>query len=158
MDVGLVWFGMKLYYTQMEQKRENEEFGTLKKMGFGIGLGYLVLGTMDVFIMGPNDKIRKIVWGTGGGKNDDGLLVHSTEFSAVVCCCSLFMAGILLWLGNGVAEMVAKYRSEYLWVSYALYYSIGIFTFLSTAVVCGIRTYNLYQSRRQMPAAASASV
>ncbi|OMO80166.1 hypothetical protein CCACVL1_13139 [Corchorus capsularis] len=145
----------------MEQKpgeNKNYKFGMPKSnlIGFGISVGLVVLVTMKAFIMGPNDEIQEIAWGCGGDTADDGLvLVHTTGFSVVVCCCSLFMAGILLWLGNGVAEMVGKYRSEYLWVPYAAHYSLGFFTFLSTAVVCGIRTYNLNQSRRQMPAAVS---
>ncbi|OMP12145.1 signal transduction histidine kinase, LytS [Corchorus olitorius] len=55
-------------------------------------------------------------------------------------------------------EFAEWIRSEYLWVPYPAHYFIAFFTFLSTAVVFGIRTYNLNQSRRQMPAAASASV
>ncbi|OMO80162.1 hypothetical protein CCACVL1_13142 [Corchorus capsularis] len=156
---GLSWFFLK--GKELEKQQKNEDFGTLSRIGYGMGYAAYLSCIIGALIMkSPNNVIRKIASGADRAEDiEKDYAVHSTWFSAFLCCFSLFWAGSSFWLLNDVTEIVVKYNTKadldrlvgvYF---YTAPYSLGFTTFLSMAIVCVFRTYNLIliNSRQMLP-------
>ncbi|OMO84625.1 hypothetical protein COLO4_21938 [Corchorus olitorius] len=102
------------------------------------------------------DVIKKFAW--GGDRDDEEdiegtnyycVIFHSTGFSAIACCCSLVVFGILLHKLNDVAwELAVNCKEVALhtiisWTFKTCPYSIGVPAFIAMAILFGFRTYNL---------------
>ncbi|OMO80161.1 hypothetical protein CCACVL1_13141 [Corchorus capsularis] len=149
---GSLWCDM--IASKLEKQHNNEDFGKSSIICYGIFFVCYLIGTVAIFIMkSPKDVIRKIASDDShrfeGSQNN--FIVQSTWFTASVSWCSLFLAGMLLWLLNDVADMIVKYKSGVLFsrLIYTAPYSLAVTSFLSLAVVFGFKTY--YLRIHQMP-------
>ncbi|OMP12146.1 hypothetical protein COLO4_03449 [Corchorus olitorius] len=142
---GSLWCDMIAY--KLEKQHNNEDFGKFSIISYGIFFVCYLTGTVAIFIVeSPKDVIRKIAFdGDSVEGSQNNYILHSTWFTASVSWCSLFLAGILLWLLNDVADMIIKYKSSVLFspLIYTAPYSFGVTSFLSVAVVFGFKTYYL---------------
>ncbi|OMO84612.1 hypothetical protein COLO4_21943 [Corchorus olitorius] len=155
--------GVGSYFCSLRVSEKPND-STIVNIAFAFYLFMDVVCIITALSCTPNDVIKKFAL---GGDKEEGIIdheksyyyvvFHSTGFSAIACCCSLLLSGILLYKLNDVARELAgncrkvALHTVFSWTFKTCPYSIGVPAFIVMALLFGFRTYNLIARKLKVP-------